>query len=205
MNCEHYAHALFIHICCAVNNSMDFTSLSHGQVQSKIWLCESLEPYIPPNATIAILGSWYNVLGMMLLFRNPNKYNFILGIDKDPNVIPVADKICEGYMIQPNVKIKNVCADANTYNLQGYQVVINCSVEHMESNDWFNNLTTSTLVCIQSSNVQKSDDNFDIKSPNQSIDSLVEKFPCRKFYHKKTKNFQYNEWGYSRYMTIGLK
>lgn len=184
---------------------MDFTSFSHGQIQSKIWLCESLEPYIPINSNIAILGSWYNVLGLLLLSRNPNKYNHIVGVDEDPNAVSIANKLCEGFMIQPNVKINNICADANSYNLQGYQVVINCSVEHMNSTAWFNNLITNTTVCIQSSNVQKSDDNFDIKSPNQSIQSLVEKFPCRKFYHKKTKNFQYNEWGYSRFMTIGIK
>jgi hypothetical protein len=184
---------------------MDYTAFSHGQMQSKIWLCESLEPYIPTNANVAILGSWYNILGMMLLLRHPEKYNFIIGIDIDNDVTPIADKICEGYMIQPNVKLKNICADANNYNLQGYQVVINCSVEHMHSTKWFDNLTTDTLVCIQSSNVQQSDENFDIKSPNQNIESLIEKFPCRKFYHKKTKNFQYNDWGYSRYMLIGKK
>lgn len=184
---------------------MDFTSFSHGQIQSKVWLCESLEPYIPHNANVAILGSWYNVLGLLLLTRNTYRYNFIIGVDNDPKVTPIADKICEGFMIQPNVKIKNICADANTYNLQGYQVVINCSVEHMDSTAWFHNLAPNTIVCIQSSNVHQSDENFDIKSPNQNIQSLCEKFPCKEFYHKKTKNFQYNDWGYSRFMTIGIK
>lgn len=205
MKRELCAHALFIYQSNIVNNIMDFTSFSHGQIQSKIWLCESLEPYIPINSNIAILGSWYNILGLLLLSRNPNKYNHIVGIDEDPDAISIANKLCEGFMIQPNVKINNVCADVNGYNLQGYQVVINCSVEHMNSTVWFNNLIANTVVCIQSSNVQQSDENFDIKSPNQSIENLVEKFPCRRFYHKKTKNFQYNDWGYSRYMTIGLK
>lgn len=184
---------------------MDFSSFSHGQIQSKVWLCQTLEPYIPPDARIAILGSWYNLLGFMLLLRNPLKYNFILGIDIDPSAIEMANKICEGFMIQPNVKINNICADANTYNLQGYDVVINCSVEHMVSNKWFYNLTAGTIVCIQSSNVLESNHSFDIKSPNQNIDSITTKFPCRKFYHKKTKHFQYNEWGYDRLMTIGIK
>lgn len=184
---------------------MDFTAFSHGQYQSKLWLCQSLEPYIPTNSRIAILGSWYNILGNMLLTRNPSKYNFILGIDKDQTVIDIANKINEGWMIQPNVKIKNICGDANSYNLQGYNVIINCSVEHMDSDIWFYNLTPGTLVCIQSSNVLESNSSFDIKSPNQNIDSLVTKYPLEIFYHKKTKHFQYNEWGYDRLMTIGIK
>ena len=184
---------------------MDFSALSHGQIQSKVWLCQSLEPYIPPNSRIAILGSWYNFLGLFLLMRNPIKYNFILGIDKDQSAIDLANKICEGWMIQPDVKINNVCADVNYYNLQGYNVIINCSVEHMESDKWFQNITSGTLVCIQSSNVLESNSSFDIKSPNQNIDSLVTKYPLRTFYHKKTKHFQYNEWGYDRLMTIGIK
>ena len=205
MKYEHNAHALFIQAIVLVNNCMDFSSFSHGQIQSKVWLCQSLEPYIATDARIAILGSWYNILGLMLLLRNPNKYNFILGIDKDPIAIQMANKICEGWMIQPNVKMNNLCADANSYNLQGYNVVINCSVEHMESNKWFDTLTPGTLVCIQSSNVLESTASFDIKSPNQNIDSLVTKYPLRTFYHKKTKHFQYNEWGYDRLMTIGIK
>ena len=86
---------------------MDYTAFSHGQMQSKIWLCESLEKYIPEKSNIAILGSWYNLLGILLLTRNPNKYNFIIGIDIDKNAIDIANKLCERWMIQPNVKIRN--------------------------------------------------------------------------------------------------
>lgn len=184
---------------------MDFTAFSHGQLQSKIWLCESLEPYIAPDSRIAILGSWYNVLGLLMLARKSLYYNFITGIDKDNSVIEVANKLCEGWMIQPNVKIKNVCMDANNFDYQGYHVVINCSVEHMDNNSWFDKLTVGTVVCIQSSNVIDSNEKFDIKNPIPNIETLYNQFPLRKVYHKKTKNFQYNEWGYSRYMLIGLK
>jgi hypothetical protein len=184
---------------------MDFTAFSHGQMQSKLWLCENLEKYIPQNSTVAILGSWYNLLGMMLLARNHEKYNFILGIDKDPKVIEIADKLCESWMVQPNVKMKNIFFDANDYNLEGYNVVINCSVEHMDSTRWFRKLNSGTLVCIQSSDVIESDQNFDIKNPNRNLDDLCYKFPMRTYYHKKTKQFKYNEWGYNRLMTIGIK
>lgn len=184
---------------------MDYTAFSHGQMQSKIWLCESLEKYIPDNSNIAILGSWYNLLGLLLLTRNPSKYNFILGIDIDKNVIDIANKLCEGWMIQPNVKIRNEVADANNYNFGGHNVIINCSVEHMESTKWFENLHSGTLVCTQSSDVTQSDENFDIKNPNQSLDDLCNKFPMRTFYNRKIKRFRYNEWGYTRLMTIGIK
>ena len=57
---------------------MDFLSFSHGQTQSKLWLCETIEPYLPKDAVVAILGCWYNTLGFMLLTRNQSMYQHIL-------------------------------------------------------------------------------------------------------------------------------
>jgi len=74
---------------------MDYTSFSHGQVSSKLWLCAELETYIPVDARVAILGSWYNVLSFMLLTRNASRYQRILGIDKDPGTKEIADRITD--------------------------------------------------------------------------------------------------------------
>ena len=184
---------------------MDFQSFSHGQMHSKIWLSEMLETYLQPESNILVLGCWHNIMGMILMIRNPHMGLKIMGIDIDSEAIDIADKLTEAWRFEEFNPFKNQLADANTYNYDQYDVFINCSVEHMESDKWFQNITSGTLVCIQSSNVLESNSSFDIKSPNQNIDSITTKFPCRKFYHKKTKHFQYNEWGYDRLMTIGIK
>ena len=72
---------------------MDWDSFSHGQIQSKLWLCQELERHLPQNARVAILGSWHNVLAFMLLTRGADRYQTIVGIDLDKKVQKVADKL----------------------------------------------------------------------------------------------------------------
>ncbi len=62
-----------------LNTSMDPLSFSHGQTQSKLWLCETMEPHLPQNAVVAILGCWYNMLGFMLITRNKQLLSACLG------------------------------------------------------------------------------------------------------------------------------
>ena len=184
---------------------MDFNSLSQGQILSKIWLCENLEPYIIPNSTIINLGCWYNILGLMLCIRNNVQINSIHGIDKDPIAINFANQICSSFMIQPQVRIRHSCLDANNINYNGYDVVINCSVEHMENIEWFNKINHNTLVCLQTSSRVTDDPVWDIKNPNPTFEVFKNKFPLSQYYVEKTYHFQYDEYGYDRFMIIGKK
>jgi hypothetical protein len=184
---------------------MNYDAFSHGQIKSKIWLCEQLEQHIPNNATIAILGGWYNILGFLLLVRDQNKISSILNIDIDISAIDIANKINEGWMIGSNAKISNIVSDSNTYNYQGFDVVINCSPEHMASNDWFNNIPNGTLVCLQSSDIDINDDIWKVTNPNKSLDDFIKKYPLSQCLYKDSIEFVYGEWGYKRFMIIGIK
>jgi len=184
---------------------MDYLAFSHGQTQSKQWLCESLEPYLPNQSTIAILGSWYNLLGFMILTRAHTKCQSILGIDIDPEVIDVANKVCQGWMIGGDAKLNNQVADANQFNLEGFNVVINCSPEHMEKSEWFNNIVSGTLVCLQTSNVDIADDIWKISNPTRSLEEFKNKYPLSTMIMSGTKDITYADWGYQRYMLIGVK
>lgn len=184
---------------------MDYTAFSHGQLQSKQWLCEVLEPYIPYGSSILILGCWYNLLGLMLLTRNPHIHHHIKGIDIDPNAIEIANKVCQGWTIQPNVKMSNIVADANTFDYFGHNVVINCSLEHMNNDEWFKRIPNGTLVCLQTSNVNIQDPSWDIKNHIPTMDILTSKYPLSFYLFRNTKYFDYGNFKYERYMCIGLK
>jgi len=184
---------------------MDLRSFTHGQIQSKQWLCENLELFMPKNSNICILGSWYNVLGLMLLTRNHEDINFITGVDKDPEAIQIANAICQGWCIQPDVKIRNDLHDANTYNTNGFHIVINCSTEHMESTQWFSNIADNTLVCLQTSDVNTTDPIWDIKNHSANFEEFERKYPLKHYLMKSTKKFTYGDWGYNRFMLIGIK
>jgi len=183
---------------------MNFDSFSHGQIISKLWLCEQLEPHLPEKATVFILGSWYNLLGSMMLTRKRNQYQSILGIDIDAEAVSVADKLGVTWIIEK--KLSNVVGDANIYNLAGPNVIINCSPEHMENTDWLNNITKGTLVCIQSSNMENDGNVWDIKQYTATIEDFVSNYKLETVLFCDTLQIRYeNNKGYDRFMMIGKK
>lgn len=183
--------------------SIDLTAFSHGQLMSKIWLCEHLEPHLPEQANVFILGSWYNLLGSLMLSRNRKLYDNIVGIDIDPNAVSMADKICEPWIIEK--KLSNRVGDVSNYDLQGPQVIINCSLEHMDSTDWFTNINKGTLVCLQTSDVTDASDPWFIKQPSPTIGSFLNKYQLTKNLYIGTKKFEYSSITYNRFMLIGIR
>jgi hypothetical protein len=177
-------------------------SFSHGQVASKMWLCENIEPLVKKDATVMILGSWVNVLGFMMLTRNPTQYKHIRGIDIDVNAIQTADQINSYWFIEGI--LRNTAGDANTIPKEGYDIVINCSGEHMNSTEWFDTIPAGTLVCIQSSNIVDTKHPWYVTNPSPTFESFMEKYPLNiKF--AGTLPIRYSDWGYDRYMVIGIK
>lgn len=185
---------------------MDFYSFSHGQMHSKIWLSELIEPIIKPNFNILILGCWHNVMGMILMIRNPHMDLKIRGIDIDPEAIDTADKLTEAWRFEEMNPFKNELADANTYNYDQYDCIINCSVEHMDSTIWFDNIPKGKLVCLQSMSLDiANDDIYKIKNPNKTLETFSNKFKLSETTFLGQKEFDYAINPYSRYCMIGYK
>ena len=182
---------------------MNFDAFSHGQIVSKLWLCEKLEPHVPENAIVFILGSWYNTLGSMMLTRNRNLYQHILGIDLDSGAIAIADKLSEAWIIEG--VLRNTVGDASSYTLEGADIVVNCSTEHMETT-WFENVSPGTLVCVQSSNITDPNEPWLIKNPSPTISLFSEKFPLSNTLFEDTYSIEYKTgFRYNRFMKIGTK
>lgn len=182
---------------------MNFDSFSHGQVSSKLWLCEQLEQYLPPKAKILILGSWHNVLSFMMLTRKPNSYQEILGIDIDKSATEVADKINDAWVYSNTVK--NIMQDANTVDYSGYDCIINCSGEHFENSSWFDKIPKGMLVCVQSTNIKDPGDPWFIKQPTPTLTDFLATYPVEEKLFADNKRIWYGSWGYNRYMLIGRK
>lgn len=180
---------------------MNFDSFSHGQIESKIWLCDQIEPFLPPTANIVNLGGWYNVLGFMLKVRNPRRNLKITNIDTDPETKPIADRICDAWQ----GTVRHQTQNANNMRLSDYNVVINCSAEHFDSAEWFDNIAPGTLVCIQSSNVDDAEYPWLVNLPNPDQETFLKRYPLASVYYSSELNFDYESWGYSRFMLIGKK
>lgn len=178
----------------------DWDSFSHGQILSKLWLCETLEQFLPTDGSIAILGSWYNILGFMLRVRGNQQT--ITAYDLDPTATEIADKITNCWSMSG--PIINKTADVNNVDLGTYQIIINTSCEHMSSN-WFTSIKPGTLVCLQSSNLDIVNDPWFISNPSTTWESFDKKFPMAQTVYQDKLPIDYATWGYERYMKIGYK
>lgn len=186
---------------------MDMTAFSHGQTQSKLWLCDQLEQHVSKSSHALIMGSWYNVLGFLLLARNSGKYNLITGMDKDQEAIDIANRINDGWMLCDDKKVRNVCQDVHNLtssNFLIYDLIINTSVEHM-SPSWYENVASDQLVCLQSSNMVTADPNWNIIDPNPTMAEFKSKYPMSQILFEGEKLFDYGHLVYTRYMLIGRK
>jgi hypothetical protein len=184
---------------------MNFDSFSHGQIHSKIWLCEELEKFLPKKAKVTILGGWYNVLGFMMLCRRPEGYESINNIDIDPSTLEISNKITNAWLFDPKI-VTNDTANANDISLDDDEMIyINCSPEHFESTEWFDNLPIGSLVCIQSISITDPDDPWFIRQPNATFDAFAQKYPITSTLYEGTKRIQYDNWGYDRFMIIGYR
>jgi hypothetical protein len=183
---------------------MNYDAFSHGQIKSKLWLCDELEKHIPTDSNVKILGSWYNVLAFMLLTRNRTKYQSIEGVDINPEVQPIADKICD-YWLHEGQVVKNTTGDALSVCYDNTQVVINCSPEHMKNTDWYKKVPVGTLVCVQSISITDSAYPWLISTPHYSQEDMHLKYPMSSLNYSGQIRIDYGSWGYDRYMIIGIK
>lgn len=194
-----------------MENTFDtYESFYHGLVKSKIWLCEELETAIYgeylTKPTLHILGCWDNLLAFMLLTRKSDYYNVVNGYDINPEAINKADRICDMWKYE-SPKVYNYVQDVNDYDYSKHtnSIFINCSIDQMDSNNWYNSVPKGSLVCIQTTNMKDPDFPWFIKQTTDSLDELVDRFKMNNLLYSGVKNIQYESYGYNRYMIIGNK
>ena len=181
-------------------------AFSNGQIDSKIWLCESLEKLITSEQTVWIYGGWCGVLSFLLLSRNILPIKTIRSFDVDEKCEYISDRLLENWKFK-NWKFKSITADCNKLDTSSRQygdppsLIINTSSEHFESKEWFDNIPFGTLVAIQS-NDMVNDDHF---SNVNSVNELRELYPLSEIKMSGSKEFTYSTWKFTRYMIIGIK
>lgn len=187
---------------------MDFSAFSHGQIQSKLWLAENLEKFIPFPLRVAIVGSWYNVLGSILLLRNNSLYEHIHGYDIDTQSTVIADKINDAWMINENQKIKNFTKNADCIDFSYYDLIISTSVEDISSH-WYDNIKPDTLVCLQaidlSPEISQKYPNWKIQNHISDMETFKEKYAMKDIFFEGIRTYDYTHLKYNRFMLLGKK
>ena len=122
-----------------------------GQMKSKEWLIDNLEPFVTKPSRIEIHGGWVGVLASMI-FQSKIPARYIASVDLDPlceHVATMMNKIEE-----QDGRFKAITGDMCTVPIHG-DIIINTSCEHItqeQYNTWLERMPINSLLVLQSNN-----------------------------------------------------
>lgn len=188
-----------------------YESFYHGLVTSKIWLCSELEHAIyvkkMHNPALHILACWHNLLAFMLITRRPGYYGVIHGYDIDPEAIDVANRITDTWQ-HDYPKVYNQVLDINDTDFSSNgpeSIFINCSVDQLDNNQWFDTISIGRMVCLQATDVHDASEPWLVKQTTKNIDELKDRFKFSELLYEGTREVNYYNSKYNRFMLIGIK
>lgn len=197
----------------ARQNQFEPDAYSSGQVLSKIWLCEELEKCAVTHAlsprTIWHLCGWNGVLPFLLFSRGRLAILKIRSFDIDAKAVLTADQFLNAWEWQAWM-FKAICADIHyldyenpgQYHSERPDVVINCALEHLSDQTWWEKIPIGTTVVLQGTDMK----NHDHVVGLDSAADILSLYPCREVYFNGAKLFQYDSgFSFSRFMIIGKK
>ena len=183
---------------------LDIDAFSAGQIQSKIWLVETLEECLDPDVrpqSIWLLAGWYGLINLLIRARGCIPVSLVRSFDTDPECESIADKINNLWEWQ-NWQFKAFTKDINEIDWSSPpDIVINSSVEHLTTKEWFWKIPPGTIVALQASNL----DHDDHIAEYMSLEDLTREFPVEQELYSGTRVFDFGNGPVDRYMLIGRK
>jgi hypothetical protein len=186
---------------------LDRDAFSSGQLGSKLWMCQELERLdLPVDQVIWILGGWYSISAFLMLARERLPISSIRSFDIDPLATKHANMLME-YWVWQSWKFWAFTCDCNDLDYQSEQygppptLVINTSVEHFDSMEWYHRIPSDALIVLQGNNMP-----HETHVQNYAnLAEFVKNFPMKTCFYQGEKLFQYPSWQFTRYMMIGRK
>ena len=175
-------------------------SFWHGQLDSKVWLCENLAK-VTHAATnkIVIFGGSYGILAS-LLFNSELGVRHIRTVDIDPACKDIAENMNKQYVIDG--KFDAVTEDMANYEYtEDPQIVINTSCEHITQRQydaWLEKIPRDTWIVVQSNNFSSHREHINC---SESLKDFRWKSKIGKEFYSGTLELP----KYDRYMIIGRK
>jgi len=176
-------------------------SVNDNQIASKEHLTKAIIPIlndIKNLKDIAILGSWYGLLGAMLRQHLDDKI-YISNIDSDPSTKNIGQSL---FNHEKNRFYIDDAVDHMFYQGKDkYQLIINTSCEHMEQDDVLlmrHRKNDDTVICFQSNNYFAIDGHVNCSN---SLEEFVDSLNLSTVLHASALEIKSNN--YDRYTVIG--
>jgi hypothetical protein len=166
-----------------------------GQVKSKEWLIENLEPFVTKPGRIEIHGGWVGVLASMI-FQSKIPVRYISSVDIDPHCEHVATMMNK--IEEQDGRFKAITNDMCTVPING-DIFINTSCEHItqeQYDSWLKRLPKEGIIVVQSND-------YDIVEHvriSRTLEDFKEKSKLTELWSGSLKTQLYTRW-----MIIGKK
>ena len=175
-------------------------SIGPGMVPSKFWLLTELSKIKNNFDTIYILGSWYGVMGAMIVMDHRLSYEKIINVETNRRYLKTGQNLIA---MAGDANTESMLKDANKLDYRQLDtdgLVINTSCGNIPGTKWFQNIPSGTLVALQGRN-------NDPRATNQfsSLEEFVNTYTLGNTLYSNTKQFKDPETVYDCYMVIGTK
>ncbi len=177
-------------------NSLNATELKEirdafrvKQMLGKSDLIEQVQRFVNKDDNILIIGSWIGFTSYCLYklgFAN------ITEIDPDTRLTQISN-----HFNRFNKNFKHIEDDVNNIDISKYNCIINTSCEHILNNFWFDNISTSALICLQSTDYPS----LDHVNTCENLEEMISKYHLNHLLYSKTIDLQ----SYKRFTIIGKK
>ncbi|MCB0366117.1 MAG: hypothetical protein H6624_17680 [Bdellovibrionaceae bacterium] len=192
--------------------------LSNGQIESKLWLIEMLKTVLPQRPyNYYLLGGWYGMLGLMMMWLMPGHFRRMWSFDIDPECEKVMDMIARQHLWAENWEMRPITFDmydlplgapdgldpgfcsALSIPTEGPDVIINTSCEHLERfSSWYEGVPKGKIIVLQSNNFFEWNEHVNCVA---SLDAFKASAPMGTVLYEGSMNLQ----DYDRFMLIGIR
>lgn len=191
-------------------------AFSRGQIDSKLWLCDTVENLGLTLGRTWILCGWLGTLGYFMLDRKERLgIEHIRSFDIDPRCHGMADtmnrrSVTDGWKFKATtLDVNDLRYDNFAYKTQKYNgdietltesadTIINTSCDHMDRDAWWNSIPSGRLVILQDNNFEGHPDHINTV---RSADEFALRYPMSTLLFKGELECNM----YTRYMLIGRK
>ena len=143
------------------NISIPVDAFSHGQIKSKLWLCQQLNFWSAKHFdtdcsyVLSWYGSWVGLGPFLLLSQTKIRFQEVNLVDINLAALDISEKLLEFWRLE-SVKISVHQVDANEIQPDPYahHIVVNTACEHIRETAWLENLPTGAMVLLQSTNMR---------------------------------------------------
>lgn len=184
---------------------LNFDAFSHGQIKSKLWLCQMLElaPIASEPVNLEVYGSWYGSLVFSLLIRERLRIKSVNFYDLDSAALEISKKLHNYWLVENKLSFSFNVQNCQYLvpRLSGNSVIINSSCEHFADLTWWHNLPTGTFFALQGTDMP----HVEHISPISSLDSWLKSLAPNKVFYSGVQRTEYPNFSFNRYMVLGYK